>query len=226
VTWPLISSLAAGGSTNYTLTVRSPVSGLFTNIASALSVTADPNSTNNSGVAPASQAQTLVALPQFSLLAGTPVFNPQTGLFEENVTVTNNGSVTVAGFQLLVGGLRSGVTLWNATSTNGGLPGVDYNFTLNPSNTARLVLEFYDPTRLPFTNTLTVVPKGFVPSAGTSGTNGSVAVSKVFTDTRTSPVRFVIGQELYRDLRDQSRGLRLERRHAVRHRQRQCHAMV
>jgi hypothetical protein len=55
-----------------------------------------------------------------------------------------------------------------------------------------LVLEFYDPTRLAFTNTLTVVPKGFVPSAGTSGTNGSVAVSKVFTDTRTSPVRFVI----------------------------------
>ena len=191
VTWPLVSSLALGASTNYTITVKSPLAGLFTNIASAFSSTFDPNPTNNSGVSPASQALTTVALPQFSLLAGKPVLNPQTGLYEETVVVTNTGSVTVAAFRLSVGGLRSGIKLWNATGTNGGVPYVDYNFPLNPSNTASLLLEFYNPSRLAFTNTLSVV--AIIPSnLGVGGTNNFVSVNKIFTDTRTNGMRFVI----------------------------------
>ena len=191
VAWPLIVAFPVGSSTNYTITVKAPFAGLFTNIASALAATYDPYPTNNSGVSPASQAQTTVAPAQFNLLAGSPVFNPQTGLYEEAVVVTNTGSVTVAGFRLLVGGLRSGVSLWNATGTNGGVPYVDYNFPLNPSNTAGLMLEFYDPTRLSFTNTLAVIP--IIPgNTGVVGTNGSVPVSRMFTDTRTNGTRFVI----------------------------------
>jgi uncharacterized repeat protein (TIGR01451 family) len=183
VTWPKIISLAAGGSTNYILTVIAPGAGQFTNVASALASTLDLDLTNNNGTLPASQVQTTVAPSEFALLSGAPVFNPQTGLFEESVTVTNIGSNTVAGFQLYVGGLRSGVSLYNATGTNGGMPFVQYNLPVDPSNTASMILEFYDPSRLPFTNTLSVVAI-IPPNTGTTGTNGSVAISKIFTDTR------------------------------------------
>jgi len=191
VTWPLVPSLAMGGTTNYNITVYSPLVGVFTNVASAVSATFDPNPTNNTGVLPASQVQTTVTFAQFSWLAGTPVFNPQTGLYEETVIVTNAGNGTVAGFQLYVTVLTPNVYLWNATGTNASGPYVQYNSPVDPSNHVSLALEFYDPLRVPFTNTLRVVP--VIPGlGGTVSTNGSVAVNKVFTDTRTNGLRFVI----------------------------------
>ena len=191
ITWPMIAAMPVGGWTNYTFTVRALNVGVFTNIASALAATFDPNTTNNTGVLPASQAQTTVAMPQFSVLAGAPVFNPQTGLYEEQVTVTNTGIITVAGIQLYVGGLRSGVSLWNASGTNGGVPFVQYNFAIDPGNGVHFVLEFYDPLRVAFTNTLSVVAISSV-NIPMSGITNSVPINKLFTDTRTSPTRFII----------------------------------
>jgi len=191
ITWPVIKSLPVGGSTNYTLTVKAPSGGVFTNIASALAVTHDPNATNNSGVSPASQALTTVAPAQLNFLAGTPVFNPQTGLFEENVTVTNIGSVTILGFRMYVGGLTGGITLYNATGTANGVPYVDYIFPLDPSNHVTVTLELFSPMRVTPTNSISVEP--ILPSAiDLSSTNRSVAVSRVFTDTRNDDTRFVI----------------------------------
>jgi hypothetical protein len=191
VTWPLIKALPVGGSTNYTLTVKAPSGGIFTNLASALAATFDPNATNNSGVSPASQALTEVAPAQLDFLAGTPVFNPQTGLFEENVIVTNIGSVTILGFRLYVSGLTGGITLYNATGTANGLPYVDYTFPLDPSNHVTVKLELFSPLRVTPTNSISVVP--ILPAGiDLSSTNRSVAVSKVFTDTRNDDTRFVI----------------------------------
>ena len=192
VYWPQIPSLALGASTNYTVTVYSLTSGIFTNVASALAVTYDPNPTNNSGVLPDSRVQTSIVPKQFTILAGVPVLNPQTGLFEETATVTNTGNATVLGFRLNVGGLRSGVSLWNADGTNNGVPFINYNFPVDPSNAVSVILEFYDPSRLAFTNTLSA--EAIVPVVATFGsTNGSVAVSRVFTDTRIpGDTRFVI----------------------------------
>ncbi len=183
VNWPTIPALTNGGSTNFNITVTAASAGVFTNIASAFSSTLDLNPTNNDGTSPASQVQTSVSLAQFALaVSGAPVFNPQTGLFEESVTVTNIGSTTVLGVRLLVGGLPSGVTLYNATGTTNGTPYVQYNFPLNPGNTVSFALEFYDPSRLPFTNTLTAI--AILPgNSGSPGTNG-VYISGIFLDTR------------------------------------------
>jgi uncharacterized repeat protein (TIGR01451 family) len=191
VTWPKVVSLAVGSWTNYTVTAKGSNSGDFINIASALAATADPNPINNSGISPASQAETIVAPAQFNFLIGTPVFNPQTGLYEEAVTVTNTGVVTIAGFRLYVGGLRSGVSLYNANGTNNGLAFVQYNFALDPSNHVGLILEFYNPSRLAFTNTVTaeaILP----PDTSTNGTNGSVLINRIFPDNRFVPARVVI----------------------------------
>ena len=191
VHWPKIAFLNVGSTSNYFITVNSPFLGTFTNIASAIADTLDPNPTNNTGVAPASQALTTVSFAQFAWLAGTPIFNPQTGLYEETVVVTNTGNGTVAGFQLYVTILTTNVYLWNATGTNAGGPFVQYSYPLDPSNHVSLALEFYDPLRVAFTNTLRVVP--IIPgSTGVAGTNGFVGVNKIFTDTRTNDTRFVI----------------------------------
>jgi uncharacterized repeat protein (TIGR01451 family) len=191
VTWPKIISLAAGGSTNFTLDVTAPVAGLFTNIASAISGTADPNLTNNDGTLPASQVQTTVGAVQFNILSGAPGFNPQTGLYEELVVVTNIGATPVAGVRLYVGGLRSGVTLYNAAGATNGLPYVEYDASVDTNSTVTFALEFYDPSRLLFTNTLEAVAI-LPPNSGSTGTNG-VAITREFMDTRIAgDTRFVI----------------------------------
>jgi uncharacterized repeat protein (TIGR01451 family) len=191
ITWRAIPALGAGGSTNYTFTVKALVAGLYTNIVSSTSTTYDPNPTNNTGVLPAAQAQTQVTQPEFTLSSGAPVFNPQTGLYEQQVVVTNTGTGTVAGIQLYVGGLRSGVSLYNAAGTNGGVPYVQYGFPLNPSNSVHFVLEFYDASRQSFTDTLTVVAYNPV-NLPLYGITNSVPVNKIFTDNRTQPGRIVV----------------------------------
>jgi uncharacterized repeat protein (TIGR01451 family) len=191
ITWPTIKSLAAGGVTNYSLTVNASQLGAFTNIASAVAVTYDPNPTNNSGVTPASRAVTAVGVAQFSILAGTPVLNPQTGLYEETVTVTNNAVATILGFRLYVGGLTNGITLYNASGTTNGVPFVNYNYPVDPSNAVSLILEFYNSTRQAFTHTLWA--EAISPAnASLSSTNRSAPVSRVFADQRNDGMRFVI----------------------------------
>ncbi len=192
VTWPAIKALPLGAVTNLTLTVYSANPGFFTNVASALAVTYDPDPTNNSGVLPVSRAQTMILPTQFEIFAGTPALNPQTGLYEETVAVTNTGDATILGFRLHVGGLRSGVTLYNAEGTSNNVPFINYNFPVDPSNAVSVILEFYDPLRLSFTNTLSV--EAILPgAAGVSSTNGSVTVTNMFTDARIpGDARFVI----------------------------------
>ncbi len=192
ITWPVIALLANGATTNFTFTVNAPDTGQFTNVAFATLGTLDLDLTNNNGTAVDSQVQTMVESPQFSLLIGTNVFNPQTGLFEESVTVTNVGSNTVAGVRLYVAGLRSGVTLFNATGTTNDMPYVQYNSPVDPSNTVTFALEFFDVDRLPFTSTLTAVailPPDTTPVGGTNG----VMITTNFMDTRIADdTRFVI----------------------------------
>jgi uncharacterized repeat protein (TIGR01451 family) len=191
VTWPVIPALGAGGSTNYTVTARSTVVGLFTNVVVSISTTFDPDPTNNTGVSTAAQAQTQVSLPEFTIASGAPVLNPQTGLYEEQVVVTNSGAVTVGGIQLYVGGLRNGVSLYNAVGTNSGMPYVQYGYPVDPSNSVHFTLEFYNPSRLNFTNTLLAIAY-LPPNTITVGTNNSVRITTFFADNRSNPPRMVL----------------------------------
>jgi hypothetical protein len=129
--------------------------------------------------------------PLFGIQAGSNVFNPQNGLFEQHVAVTNMGASTVPAVQLLVGGLRTNVTLYNAVGTNAGRPYVQYNAPLNPGQGLVFLLEFYVPDRRPFTNSLEA--QAVLPA--TSGTNAAtgVPVTRSFIDSRIpGEARFVI----------------------------------
>jgi hypothetical protein len=138
---------------------------------------------------------TIAAAPavSFGIFPGTNVFNPQTGLFEQQVIITNTGTATASAVRLLVGNLRTNVYLYNADGTNtaDGRPYVQYNAPLNPGSNVTLILEFYVPDRLPFTDTLeaeVVLPI----IGGTFGAEG-VPVTRWFVDYRIAgDPRYVI----------------------------------
>ena len=200
VTWPTLALLPNGGVTNFAITVAVTVTGSFTNVASASSSTKDPDLSNNDGSSPNSQVKTDATPGQFGILAGTPVFNPQTGLFEERVVVTNTGLDTIPGVELFVENIRytsgapdTNVTLYNATGTTNDTPYVLYNLPLNPGGNVTFTLEFYSTDRRSFTNSVLV--EVIIPSLTGTGTNAAsgVLIDTWFTDTRIpGDTRFVI----------------------------------
>jgi hypothetical protein len=111
------------------------------------------------------------------------VLNPQTGLFEERVVVTNIGPSTVLGVRLYVDGLRSGVWLYNASGTNASRPYAQSNSALDPNQTVTFLLEFYVANHLPFTNSVEAEPISD-PLAAVANAAGAVPVTRVFMDTR------------------------------------------
>ena len=61
VTWPAVASLYSGFTTNFTVTVRAPISGTLTNTAAGTAATLDPNPANNNGSFAAAQVITAVS---------------------------------------------------------------------------------------------------------------------------------------------------------------------
>jgi hypothetical protein len=170
VTWPTIANLPSGSGTNYTLTVVANVLGAMTNIANATSPTLDSNLANNDGSAASSRVITLVGASSFGWQITTNVFNPQTGLYMERVVITNNSGVTAAALRVYTTGLRSGVSLQNASGTNAGKPYVLYNAPVAANESVSLWLEFFSADRKPFTNGIEVEfanPVNYAPGNGT-----------------------------------------------------------
>jgi hypothetical protein len=86
-----------------------------------------------------------VVLPVFLVesVSDRPALNPQTGLLEQSLRVSNGTAATVPGYQLTVSGLPPGVTVANATGTGeGGTALVLVRQPLGPHGQALLVLEY------------------------------------------------------------------------------------
>jgi uncharacterized repeat protein (TIGR01451 family) len=77
-------------------------------------------------------------------------FNPQTGLMEQVVRVTNTGTNAAPDVRLVVSGLTN--RLANAVGTNGISPFVTLGTALGPQESIDLVLELYVPQRQPVAN--------------------------------------------------------------------------
>jgi hypothetical protein len=76
------------------------------------------------------------------------VYNPQTGLMQQTVRLSNVGSNMVAGARVMVTGLTN--RLYNAVGTNSGNPYVVYGATLDAGASADLLMEYFNPLRVPF----------------------------------------------------------------------------
>ncbi|NBV21440.1 MAG: hypothetical protein EBS05_05890 [Proteobacteria bacterium] len=78
---------------------------------------------------------------------GTPIFNPQTSLYEQKVSVVNHTPFDFAALRITATNLPAGVMLRNASITNGGLPYIEYNLPVPSGSTQTLTLEYYSTRR-------------------------------------------------------------------------------
>ena len=124
-----------------------------------------------------------VPVTQFSIQKGSISLNPQTGLYDQQVTINNTGSGTAAAVRLKVEGLRAGIVLNNAAGFESGVPYAQHDAPLNPGDSVVLRLEYYVPDRQPFTNALSA--EAVLPTPTASGSSG-MAIDRSFVD-RTNP---------------------------------------
>jgi hypothetical protein len=74
--------------------------------------------------------------------------NPQTGLFEQSVQVTNSGPNTATAVSLFILNLPPDVRVYNASgSTTNGTPYVQYALPLAPATTVTFLVEYYRASR-------------------------------------------------------------------------------
>jgi hypothetical protein len=142
-----LGMLDGGDSATFDFTIQPTNSGNFT-----LSTTygaiglVDTNSANNV----ASTNFDVVDILSTNLLATnltSQAFNPQTGLMEQTIRLSNAGTNSVPAARVIVTGLTN--TLFNAVGTNYGDPFVLHAAQLDPGQSVELLLEYFNPTRLP-----------------------------------------------------------------------------
>lgn len=135
------------------LTVRAkPASAgsyTFTATVSSTSNT-DPNTANNSASFTVGVGNYLSGSLSASLIS-TQLYNPSDGDVEQWMQLINNGSSPVASARVVVTGLLTNL-LANAAGTNNGNPFIIYGSTLNPGQSANMLLEFFALNYFAFSN--------------------------------------------------------------------------
>jgi hypothetical protein len=180
-----LGTLSNGASRTFTLRIQPTNSGSqsFSASVSAPNLV-DSNPANNTAI---TNITVLSFLPA-SLTANNVTAmtnNPQTGLMNQVVRLSNTGGTSISSARLMLQGIASlapGKTnrLYNASGTNNGNPFVVYGNTLNPSESVDLVLEYYTGFRQPISvdssNYAAVAISAVTFNSG-SGTNGSFAIT-------------------------------------------------
>ena len=175
-----LGTLAAGGGTNLHVTVQPTNAGVFTFSAAlgAAGVT-DTNAANNS----ASTNFTVVDYLSTNLvvsLVSTQKYNPQNGLVEQIIRVSNLGTNDVPAARVLATGLSN--RLFNASGTNSGNPFVVYAAALGTNQSVNLLLQFLAASYFPLTNSqfqaFGVPPPDLTPPAALS-TSASLNISRI-----------------------------------------------
>jgi len=147
-----LGTLASGAFTNFLLTVQPTNAGVlsFSSFVFSAGVT-DPDLADNS----ASTNITITGYLSGLLVAFTnsaQIYNPQNGLIEQSITLSNAGPSSVASARVVVTSLTN--QLANAVGTNAGNPFVVFSSALNSGQTVFLLLQYYLPNRsvFPFSN--------------------------------------------------------------------------
>ena len=125
---------------------------------------------------------TVLASPM-GMIEEAAIYNPQTGLFEQRVTISNESSNTIAALRIFISNLRTNIRVWNAAGVLHGTNYVQYNSPLNPGQSATFRVEYYVPDRRPFTPVLRSEETLPVPQPSAAGGAG-VAIARSYLDTR------------------------------------------
>ena len=109
---------------------------------------------------------------------GLPVRNPETGLWEQYFTLTNQGQAAPHGFALTIAGLPDGAALHNASDVINGIPRILSQQPLAPGAVITLLLEY--------SSSSAIVP---IPESVSASLNTPATASSTFAIDRTEIVR-------------------------------------
>jgi len=170
-------------------TLRFSLGTLASNTASSFQVTIQPTNAgdvtlvaevNADGVYDTNSANNIATnvfnvgsygqTPLAAFVSSTQQYNPQTGLMEQSITLTNLGTNTAVSARVFVQGLTN--RLYNAVGTNNGNPFVVYATNLDAGDSVDMLLEYFVPTRLPVPDPTLVAAEVSAPGwTVPSGTN-------------------------------------------------------
>ncbi len=136
---------------NFLLTVQPTNAGIlpFVSAVNTNSGIIDPNLANNV----ASNNITVLSYLAGQLTAtivSTQQYNPQNGLVEQSILLSNTGSNSVAAARVVITGLTN--KLYNALGTNDGNPFVVYATSLDTNQSVNLLLQYVAGNYFPLTN--------------------------------------------------------------------------
>lgn len=173
-----LGTLGSGAFTNFQFTIQPTNAGVLVFSASvAAPGLLDTNLVNNS----VSNNITVINYLSGDLVAVTnsaQIYNPQNGLVEQSIKLSNLGTNAVAAVRIVVTGLTN--RLFNAAGTNSGNPFVVYTapvaVPLATNQSVTLLLQFFALDYFPFTNSqlqafAVPVPVLTPPAAASSSTN-------------------------------------------------------
>ena len=110
------------------------------------------------------------------------VTNPQNGLKEQSILLTNVGTNEVPAARVVVTGLPNPVRLFNAVGTNNGSPFVVYGTNLAAGSGVNLLLQYFPRTNFPFSNSQLqsfAVPAPDLTPPPVTGTRANINISRI-----------------------------------------------
>ncbi|HAV61347.1 MAG TPA: hypothetical protein DCY13_03175 [Verrucomicrobiales bacterium] len=139
------SSLAVGQTRQFNVVIQ-PNTAASTQITARVAGPdlSDPVS-GNDAVTNSLQVVTPTAGVLSAAFVSAATFNPQTGLMEQTIRITNLDDASIPMSRVVLSGLGHPVV--NATGTNAGLPFIVLPRALAPGESAELTIEYFSPTR-------------------------------------------------------------------------------
>lgn len=144
-----LGSVPSGGSASFQFTIQPTNAGILNCFASVGAASVVDTNSNHS----ASNTITVINYLPGTLVAVTnsaQIVNPQNGLIEQSILLSNVGTNSVPAVRLLVTSLTN--RLFNASGTNSGRPFVVYANTLATNSSVTLLLQYAPRKNFPFTN--------------------------------------------------------------------------
>jgi len=145
-----LAQLNSGSLTNYRVTIQPTNAGTYAFTAGITTAGLLDTNTANNAVTNTLAVADFLAGSLVANVVSAQVYNPQTGLMQQTIRLSNLGTNPVASARVLVNGLTN--QLFNAVGTNSGSPYVTYAHALAPGASVDLLLEYFVPTRLPVPN--------------------------------------------------------------------------
>ncbi len=142
-----LGDIPVGQSAKVTIVGLINSAGPLTDTAGASANEADPITSNNLslalGTAIGGEGNQLIAE-----IVSSMTLNPQTGLYEQIIRVTNVGTGIATAARVLLSGLPAGVEVYNRSGTDGeGTPFLQFNVSVAPGATVDFVAEYYTSDR-------------------------------------------------------------------------------